>query len=190
MPVQIVNAKALDRLNKLPSAVTQANKKAVERAAFAMKRSVQKQPGYRDRLKNVGKSGARLNVRYDLKGLENKNAATAIVKAVGPFQLIERDTKAHSIMPRGVGRAQGRTKAARRQAKQDLYDALFGGRVGSNVKPLRTPYGPRYRVDHPGTKGRHPFEKGVNAALPEVRKIMGNATTTSIRQTFLGGVRF
>lgn len=162
MPVELVNAKALDRLNKLPSAVVQANKKAVERAAFAMKTSVQRQRGFTSRLRGVGRSGARVGVRYDVRGVKNP---TAIVRATGPFHLIESDTKAHEIAPRSRRRGGGKR-------------AVF------------TPYGPKARVQHPGTKGRHPFARGVEASLPAVRKIMGSAMTSSIRGVLVGGGRF
>lgn len=176
-----LDPRSLAGLRRLPERLEEAQRRSVGAAALAAKRSIQRQPGYATRLRNVGRSGARINVRfYDLP---RAKTPTVIVQAVGPMHLIERDTKPHQILPRGVGRAKGRTKAARREAKQDLYDALFGNRVGTGVKPLRTPYGPRFRVNHPGTKGRHPFERGVERAMPEMRRIMRSTVAAAVTQS-------
>jgi hypothetical protein len=113
------------------------------------------------RMSRVGPKGARLGVASDVK---QGQTPTAMVRATGPWQLIEGDTDPHVILPRGVGRAKGRSKAARHAARQELYNALFGSGPGRQVTPLRTPFGPRNRVLHPGTKGKHPFANGVERA--------------------------
>lgn len=135
------------------------------------------------RMSGVGKAGAKVGVRYTVKGTQNP---TALLRATGPVHLVERDNKAHVILPRGVGRVQGRrTKANRRAAKQDLYNALFGGSVGRGVKPLAFGNGRfAYRVRHPGTKGKHPFEKGVERAAPIAQRILANACTKSLAEVF------
>jgi hypothetical protein len=134
------------------------------------------------RLRNVG--GARLNVRYDVKGERNP---TALVQAIGPWQIVEEDIKPHTILPHSVGRAKGRSKVARRQAKQDLYNALFGGVGGfAGQRPLKTPYGPRFRVNHPGTRGKHPWRDGVAAAQRSVPKVMAAQVVADVESVLRG----
>lgn len=119
--------------------VEKAHKKAVGDAANVAKKAVlselDKVTSGR-KLRNVGKSGGKLGVKYSLSG--DKRAK---VKATGPWQIIERDTKSHRI-----------------------------NRKGANKKrALKLPDGGyRRSVPHPGTKGKHPFEKGQKAAVPKV----------------------
>jgi hypothetical protein len=137
------------------------------------------------RLSGVGKRGARVGARYTVKNHEGSHSA--LVTAEGPLQLIERNTKAHGEMPKGVGKVTGRkTKESRHAAKQNLYSALFGGGGFAGTKPLRTPYGPRYRVNHPGTKGKHPFEHAVNAAAPKVPVIFQREMRSEMGKAFRG----
>jgi hypothetical protein len=147
-------------------------------------------------LRGVGSSGAKVGVRYDIKGTRNP---TALVYMFGPAHLIERDTSAHTIIGKSVGRVKkgstkGLTKGARagvrRAAKQGLYDALFGGtgggRMGGDgVLGTRSGWatGP---FDHPGTSGKHPFEKGVNAARPFVTRIYQRGVNGAMRRSFTG----
>lgn len=84
------------------------------------------------KLSGVGKSGVKLGVRYDVKGRTN---ATALLKATGPWQLIERDTKPHTIRPRSRRRKAGKKALA------------INGEV-------------RASAQHPGTRGKEPWAKG------------------------------
>jgi len=124
---------------------------------------------------------AKVGARYDVKGASHP---VALIRATGPLHILESDTDAHPILPKGVGRAKGRTKVARRQAKQDLYNALFGGSVGSGATPLRTPYGPRYRVNHPGTTGKKTWSRGIAKAIPHVPKDYADALAEHLRRYF------
>lgn len=159
---------------------------SVGKAAQVVKGSVEAQMrgavGADLRMSGVGRSGARIGVRYDVKGTRSP---TALLRATGPAHLVERDTDAHTILPRSVGRAQGRSKTARLAAKQDLYNALFGASVGAGARPLKIG-GDRfaYRVNHPGTKGKHPFEKGVDGATPAAQKILARACSKSLAEVF------
>jgi hypothetical protein len=81
------------------------------------------------KLSGVGRSGTRVDVRYDAAP-----SGDYLVHAVGPYQLIERDTHGHRI-PRARGR---------------------------RARVLHIPgVGYRRSVHHPGTKGKHPFERAV-----------------------------
>lgn len=156
-------AQVAAKFAKLAAELRQANKRGVSAGALLVKSATTatmlSATHGSGRLSGVGRNGAKLSVHYDVKGTAESPAA--LVRAVGPWQLIEGDTKAHMILPKGVGRAQGRTKAARHAAKQGLYDALFGATGFAGVKPLSTPYGPRYRVFQPGTRGKEPWKRGV-----------------------------
>lgn len=76
---------------------------------------------------------------------------TGFVFARGPLQLVERDTKRHGE-PKSLAAA-GTARRARQQ------------RAGfRNRKTLKIPgIGFRRRVNHPGTKGKHPFQNAVDS---------------------------
>jgi hypothetical protein len=101
--------------------------------------------------------GARVGVKYEVK------QATAIVQGTGPLHLLERDTRDHMI-PSTSGSKRARTAAGRlshkRQATGRSASAnrtqIFLGNRSRNFAAT----GP---VHHPGTRGKHPFERGVKA---------------------------
>lgn len=161
------------KMRELPTQVERATESAVSKAALRMtlaaRASIAAASGGDSRLSGVGKSGAKVGARYKIK--RSQHNPSALVSAEGPLQLIERDTKAHGELPKGVGKAQGRTKAARYAAKQNLYDALFGSGGFAGTTPLSTPYGPRYRVQHPGTRGKHPFERAIDHTSPSTPEV-------------------
>jgi hypothetical protein len=137
------------------------------------------------RLRNVGKNGAALSVASNVVGTENPRG---LVHANGPWQLIESDTKAHVIVAKGVGK-QLKGRGSGHAKKQVKFNALFGGDqtgVYSGTHPLNTPYGPRYRVNHPGTQGKHPWADGVVAAKLSVPVAMTAVATGSIEALFRG----
>lgn len=114
------------------------------------------------KLRNVGKRGSRVGVAYTVSG------NTALVQATGPLQIIERDTARHTI-PLTARTRRARTSAGRLSRKR-----VATGRVVSGRQPMlingqwRT--GP---FNHPGTKGKHPFQRGVQAS--EVAAVLAGA---------------
>lgn len=140
--------------------IARTPRRVTEAAALTVKRSVQAHlvvAAPRGRL-NVGRKGARVGVRYTLAG------NTAVVKMTGPAQLIERDTKAHRIPRATVGR---------------------GRRQRANTKVVVIPgVGVRASAAHPGTRGKHPWEKGLRAALPAIPKAAADAYFAPLRQVF------
>lgn len=128
----------------------------VNEAALVIKTTVL--AGSPSRLSGVGKKGAKLNVRYDIKGAKNP---TALVRATGPWPLIERDTKPHDI-PKARGK------------RGQVRPLLIGDQWVE---------GP---VHHPGTKGQHPFAKGVEKSLPLVHKIFEKQFSSTVRKSFGG----
>lgn len=144
------------KMDRLGGLIPPTSKKIVDRSAFTVKKAVQAQLAVaapRGRL-NVGKRGSRIGVRYRLH--EN----SAVVAMFGPAQLIERDTKPHRIPRATVGR--------RRRA---------------NRKPINIPgIGWRQYANHPGTKGKHPWEKGLRLARPLLPKVGGQLYVESVRK--------
>lgn len=97
------------------------------------------------KLRGVGRKGAKVGVRYDFGGQK-----TALVRATGPFHLLERDTRAH------------------REPK------IRGARARKRILVIPG-VGVRAWANHPGSKGKHPWEKGVIAAVPIQEKAQGLA---------------
>lgn len=115
------------------------------------------------RLRGVGKwnggnrPGARIGVTTKFRG--SAQVAKAFVQATGPIQLIEKDTAAHDI-PRTTGSRSLRTPTGRLSKRRESTGVALSGRKILNIGGVPV-MGP---VHHPGTKGKHPFERGVNAA--------------------------
>jgi len=113
-----------------------------------------------NRLSGVGARGARVGAKYDVKGSTN---VTAIVSAKGPLQLIERDTAPHLIIPRGrrVG------KRGRRLKGGMVLHMANGGFAASAV--------------HPGTRGKHPFERGYLKSRDKTGRVFDLEIQRAIR---------
>lgn len=160
----------------LPESMGKATADAALMVTSSARDAIRAATGGDSRLSGMG--NARVGARFTMR-----DKTTALVSATGPMQIIESDTKAHVILPKGIGSGFGRSKAGRRAAKQSLYDALFGGTY-SGVKPLRTPWGPRYRVSHPGTKGKHTWANAIDAAAPRVPLVYEAALQKHMRRHF------
>lgn len=90
----------------------------------------------------------------------NVQGDSGIVRATGPLHLLERNTSPHTITP----------KRARflRLPPQGPKDT-----------------GVRRSVEHPGTVGQHPFERGIRTGLPAARA----AITTTLTQATTKALR-
>lgn len=149
------------KTNKMVGELGRLENSTVKLAAQTVKTSVLTQlqiAGVQDqRLRGVGKRGAKIGVTYP-----PVTGNSTLVRATGPFQFIESDTKAHRIP---------RERAARGRARK-RYAVIPG-------------VGVRAYADHPGTKGKHPWQKGVEAARPAAAKIhhlaLGQALTKAFR---------
>lgn len=126
---------------------------------------------HRGQVLDSGTSRQRLWLRWNVKGEYNP---TSLITAQGPWGLLEYGAERHAMIPRlNVRRRQkGMTKL---QKRQDNARIAFGGRGAfSGVRPLgnrRSGFGPVYRVNHPGTKGKQTFAKGLAEATPQATKI-------------------
>lgn len=99
-------------------------------------------------------SSNKVGVRYTVKGREH---ATAIIRAVGPAQLIERDVKPHTVASRYAPRSVGKTRAARLAGVKG--DVRGQGWTPRAVIHFGSVYA-RYAIKSGGSRGRHPFERG------------------------------
>ncbi len=144
----------------VPEEVVGAGAKLVKRSVLALAP---------ERLSGVGKNGAKLGAGYNV--LSSEGVARALVHATGPWQLIERDTKAHQIP---------------KQRQSASFVGVYGHAVipGGAVGGVHGAGGVRTRVKHPGTKGKHPWAKGVDAAVPLIPQAQSAAVTASLSAIF------
>lgn len=107
------------------------------------------------KIRHVGKSGARWSVRYDVKGTHNP---TALVRFTGPVHIVEGSTRAHLI---NAARARSVSARDRREAAALFKMLGGGGKVSvrrSGARALALPDGNfRGSVRHPGTPGKRFF---------------------------------
>lgn len=143
------------KFTRLAGELRDVPKEAVGAAALHVKKTVLAVAPAR--LRGVGKRGAKLGVNYRI-GTSADGDTSARVRAEGPWQLIEHDTQRHRI-PKD--RSRGRKRVA--------------------VVPG---YGPRSRVDHPGTKAQRPWAKGVALATPRVQAEFRATLPTALRKVF------
>lgn len=129
----------------------------------------------------------KLGVRYD------KVSNGYIVKATGPAHLIERDTSSHWIASRRKRGGRTRKGNAGFLGGMQLIAALTGGagpiggglgrgRTGIKMPPSES--GWSMYAKHPGTKGKHPFERGQDAAIPVAARAYTTELTRNIAAVF------
>jgi hypothetical protein len=88
--------------------------------------------------------------------------------------LLEYGAGKHDITAKLGAANYAKGRGARKRALQQRnLDIAFGATgLFSGTRPLRTPYGPRYRVnDHPGAKPKKTFTRGVEKATPRATEI-------------------
>lgn len=109
------------------------------------------------RLSGVGKRGAKVGVQMRRRGQSNWQ-----VRATGPWQLVEGNTKAHSLNRR-------RARRGRRQ----VYN---------------TPWGFRARIpgQHPGTRGRYPWKTALDITKREAPGIYRRQIAASMQRRYSG----
>ena len=125
----------------------------------------------------------RVGVRFDVKGTYHP---TALLTAYGPMGLLEYGAPKHEIVSSvGAASYQKGSKGARKRALQQRnYDLVFGARgVFSGATPLRTPFGPRFRVrNHPGMRPKKSFTRGVEKGTPQATQIATSLIQSKIIQ--------
>lgn len=166
--IKRINARA-DAVARVPSAGVNAGALLVTESVRASLGSIA--PGLKlSGVRGSGKIGARF-----IAGNTGEGRATALVVATGPVQLIERDTKAHDVFARAGGTTvlglDGTLDSRRRGVQRGGKKALYGKGFEHPVMG---------RVHTSGTRGQHPFEKGVEAAKPLVARAMSVALHRAI----------
>lgn len=155
------------KLERSATAVQRAQRQGVEAAAFAATTVVRASMAAKGVpsgtvLRGVGRRGARVSARYDVKGAEN---ATALVSMRGPAHLVENPTKPHVIAARRRPGVRTRRRGARALALPDGFAT---------------------QVQHPGTSGKRFWRD----AMPEARRVAPEAyrlkQTTALRREFTG----
>lgn len=129
------------------------NHLALERTAQATKKiflASLRQSG----VKGTTPISKKVKARYDILGARQ---ATALVRYTGPAHLLNNPTKAHSIVSR---------KNRRSRKWRGSRDSGVGlkGAVLVNGQPYA-------HADHPGTKGKHFFERAVPVASRVAPKV-------------------
>lgn len=115
------------------------------------------------RMSGVGKRGAKVGARYDIKGSTNP---TALVTAIGPIHLIERSVSPHLITPRSKQRT---AKGRRRRGRKAL--AFNGGVYASAF--------------HPGVRrSSGPFAKGAEKAAKVTPQIFKQQIENGLRRAW------
>ncbi len=135
----------------------------------------------KERMGETGKppGGAKIGVKYNVKRFSGDHYV-ALVKAYGQAHLLEWDTKAHRI-PKPT-----------RDDFLPVAAALFGTgkkwqykrRTKAKKKIWIPGMGVFDHVNHPGTTGTHPWERGVAAATPQVDVAWNLVVTTAISKSF------
>ena len=146
------------QLAALPNAIRAAQRQAVSKGALAITQDIRAQisaaTGGSNRLTGVGRRGARVGARYDVKGSVNP---TALIRATGPMHLLERGRRGgYEVRPRGR-----RKRAALR----------FDGQYAAVTHP-----GP--------TGGKQPWARGVTAGTPKAREAYQEAVHEAMRRVF------
>lgn len=107
------------------------------------------------RLRNAGRSGARLGVRFTVKTAGP--SAVGHIGATGPWQLIEGPTRRHQI--------------PRQRGTRSRFVRLPDGGV-------------RRVVDHPGTHGKHPWRNGEAVVRQTAPEAYERGITVAARRIF------
>lgn len=160
-------AKFAAQCRGFPAELQKAQKVAVTEIALSMTTIIR--ANIRAAVPDLGIKGHRgrgqlkIGASYSVRA--NASGVTAIVRAKGPLQIVERDTKSHTIpkvkAPSGKGR---------RLKKRHIL--LIPG------------IGYRLAVKHPGTKGKHPFERGVDAYKERTGHVMQKAVHEALLRSF------
>ena len=140
---------------RLPDELAKAQRRGVQRGALHVTRGIRDEvraaTGGDMKLSGVGRKGARVGAKYTLGGGSNP---TALIKATGPMQLLEHNTRPHIIKPR------------KRRGAKAL--ALRGGGFAAAVR-------------HPGTTAKKPFEKGYLKTRGDTGRIYDREIQAGIR---------
>lgn len=179
------------QIQRIGNAVQQSQKNGVFQAAMVMKNTIEgerskamkgkdhfsrmtQKKTRSNRFVGVRPETNKLSVRFDVKGDMNP---TALLVARGPWGLIENGAVRHEITANLGSVKYTKGRGARKRAfKQRSLDVAFGATgLYAGMTPLGNRpggFGPVYRVkDHPGTRGKQPWKKGVDKSRDDAARI-------------------
>ena len=146
------------RLKALSTSIEKGRRDTLVAAGVAGKRAhaavIQRDSGGDSRLSGVGKRGAKVGVRFDIRG------ERLTMKATGPLHFV-----ANPMSPHRIPRVRKTNRAKRRVV-------VIPG------------VGVRAHARHPGTKGKNTWRRGVTSARPKVTKVMRSETANIIKRGF------
>jgi hypothetical protein len=184
----------LQATQKATNAVPGAMRQAVFEAAMVVKMSILSQPEFprgplRGTAKN-GRPGRKVNVGFDIIGSVNP---TALVSAKGPFPLIERNSRAHFLGAKKVYRGTRRKTPYmnRNGEKKVRYSVMAEGPSQyTGSRPLKVNGNWRQGPwAHPGTRGKHVFEKGVEASRSAALEVYQRNLSAALATNLVGMFR-
>lgn len=144
------------RIGKITTAVREGERETLMRAGMAGKaehaKPIRSDSGGDNRLSGVGRRGARVGARFDVK------PDLVEFKATGPLHFLANPMSPHRIEPKKRGRA--------------------GGRRVLVIPGI----GPRAFANHPGTRGKDTWNKATRKARAEVSKEIHNRQVNIIRK--------
>lgn len=176
----------------LPAVVVEAERLAVRANAQLAKDNALKElrrhvPS--QRLRNVGRNGTKLNVRYTI---DKASGRSADVKAVGPWQFVENDSR---NVPYGVGSRYAQGSRRSRSAAILAGDYTVGasrtsrsGRARAGRRAmLRTPWGWRASVKVAKKRqGKHPWRTAFEKTQREAPGVYQAAADKALRKALRG----
>lgn len=182
------------KIQQVGTAIQRSQKDAVMRASMVVKNSIEgelvRAVGRDQAMSNLRRrptsKPARLTVGFNMKGTTNP---TSLLIARGPWGLVEYGAPPHKITPRvaKTGTGKGMSKEARKRAiRQRELNLAFGARgaySGLSPMPIKSTF--RYVVNHPGSRAKQPFRRGLESsrvrAIQEMQFTVSRSVATIIR---------
>ena len=172
-------------LSRLGTAIESARPEQMRSAAAAAvrahRRVISADSGGDGRLSGANRAKGRPgNARVGVVAKRDRVMDGMVVTATGPLQIINNDT-AGRVVTSAYLTGRGR-KSYRSRAGGNVGQAQGPGLVGTALRGDRRAVlnmpgvGFRRSARHPGTKGKRTWQRGEDAARPEVRKMMGSTT--------------
>lgn len=174
-------AELAGKLEAAGAAVVNSNRAAVQRVARRIKAGAEAERnravGSNGRMSGVGRNGARLGVRDEYAG--SVALPTAVVRATGPWQLVESPTRSHLITSRYAGSTRARRSRAG-LAGPVRPGALRGGRRAV----VLTPWGYKRFTRHPGTRGKKPWRTSIDRSTQNITTEAATPMRDALRTVF------
>ncbi len=166
-------------LSRAPAGIREGEQRGVRKAALyttGLIRDDTRRDTGDSRLSGVGKRGARVGAQFKIDGGDSNPTAT--IRATGPYHLLERDTVPRAIAPRGrtlskryLARVSAGLTPRRAQYLKGAKALKFGGRFAASVS-------------HPGTRGKHTFERAWKRAAPRTTKIYAAEVSAALKKVW------